>query len=67
MAILKSPLYALEHPETGLYFRLDGALPRLTLRERACLAPATREGHAWIAERATCLRGIPYDLVRLDA
>ena len=43
---------ALEHPAApGLYFRLDGAKPRLTVRERACLAPATPRGLAWITER----------------
>jgi hypothetical protein len=68
VATLKTPLYAIQHPDLpGLYFRLDGQPPRLTRIERACLAPATRQGLTWLVERSAQLSGIPHELVRLDA
>lgn len=70
MSKLKTSLYALEHPQVpGLYYRLDGETPRLTVRERACLAPATSAGLTWIAERAQRMAriGVDHQLVRLDS
>lgn len=66
---LKQPVYALQDPAApGKYIRLDGDRPRLKPLGQACLAPATAEGLAWLAQRANCrLQGFTYDLVRVDA